>query len=127
MIALRRGLARTGADGQDSPSKVGPESLVFPWAFKAAEVVAFFCRRLYVVDVEPLHELVADGDALVPGLSGVDQGEEGEAGVQFAIVFGIKLERYSVGRVALGSRLSMGMWGDQPSSPSSTRNTPCRN
>ena len=53
------------------------------------------------MDVQPLHELVADRDALVCGLWGVQEGEEGETGVQLAVMFCVELERFSAGRVAL--------------------------
>ena len=53
------------------------------------------------MDVQPLHELVADGDALVSGLWGIEEGEEGETGVQLSVMFCVELERFSAGRIAL--------------------------
>ena len=66
-------------------------------------MVALFCRGLHVVDVEPLHELVAHGYALVSGLRRIEEREEGSASVKLAVVLRVELERFSAGRVALQS------------------------
>lgn len=64
------------------------------------------------MDVQPLHELVADGDALVAGLWGIEEGEEGDTGVQLAVMFCVELERFSAGRIALGGTLSVATCGE---------------
>ena len=67
----------------------------------AAEVVALLSRRLDEVGIQPFHELISDRNILEARLWEVKDGKQGKAGIQFAVVLGIELERFWTGDIAL--------------------------
>jgi hypothetical protein len=77
----------------DEPGEVRPEIIVFPRTVEGAQLVTLFCGRLDEMDVQPFHELVADGCINKARFRHVEQDEEGEARVQAPVVVATVLKR----------------------------------